>query len=351
LKEREMKRVTLQDIADELGISRNTVSKAINNSDGIAASTRDKILQKAVEMGYKQFSYVNSILGSDAAASAPASQQYQGEIALLTAAFLTQSHFASTMLDKFQREISQAGFTMNTHRITKENLSTMTLPYTFRKDLVKGVICIEMFDYEYGRMICELDVPVLFVDGPVKRDGSYLPADHLFMDNTTEITRFVNDMLRQGKKRIGFIGDYNHCQSFYERYTAFRCAMLMAGVPVDERFCICRNQLDAEDVEALANLEQLPDVFLCANDFVAGDVIRALYSIGKNVPEDVRILGFDDAPESRISRPALSTVHIHTQVMAFSAVQLLINRMKEPSLDFRIVHTQTDLILRESTVF
>ena len=228
-----MKRVTLQDIADELGISRNTVSKAINNSDGIAASTRDKILQKAVEMGYKQFSYVNSILGSDAAASAPASQQYQGEIALLTAAFLTQSHFASTMLDKFQREISQAGFTMNTHRITKENLRTMTFPYTFRKDLVKGVICIEMFDYEYGKMICELDVPVLFVDGPVKRDGSYLPADHLFMDNTTEITRFVNDMLAAGKKRIGFIGNYNHCQSFYERYAAFRMAMLMADVPVD----------------------------------------------------------------------------------------------------------------------
>ena len=60
-----MKRVTLQDIADELGISRNTVSKAINNSDGIAAATRDKILQKAVEMGYKQFSYVNTILASD----------------------------------------------------------------------------------------------------------------------------------------------------------------------------------------------------------------------------------------------------------------------------------------------
>ena len=46
-----MKKVTLQDIADELGISRNTVSKAINNSEGIAPSTRDKILQKAVEMG------------------------------------------------------------------------------------------------------------------------------------------------------------------------------------------------------------------------------------------------------------------------------------------------------------
>ena len=343
-----MKRVTLQDIADELGISRNTVSKAINNSDGIAASTRDKILQKAVEMGYKQFSYVNSILGSDAAASAPASQQYQGEIALLTAAFLTQSHFASTMLDKFQREISQAGFTLNTHRITKENLRTMTLPPTFHKDLVKAVICIEMFDYDYSRMICELDVPVLFVDGPVKKDGCSLPADQLYMDNTTEITRFVNDMLAAGKKRIGFVGNYNHCQSFYERYAAFRMAMLMADVPVDDRYVFCTNHVE-EIIESIAGLEELPDVFICANDFLAGDLVRNLFTIGKSVPEDVLVLGFDNSPESRIYRPGLSTVHVHTQVMAITAMQLLLSRRHEPSLDFRTVHTETELIYREST--
>ena len=343
-----MKRVTLQDIADELGISRNTVSKAINNSDGIAAATRDKILQKAVEMGYKQFSYVNSILGSDDINSLPASQQYQGEIALMTSAFLSQSHFASTMLDKFQREISQAGYTMNTHRVTKENLRTMTFPYTFRKDLVKAVICIEMFDYDYDNMICELDIPVLFVDGPVKRDGYSLPADQLYMDNTTEITRFVNVMLAAGKKRIGFVGNYNHCQSFYERYSAFRMAMLMAEVPVDERYVFCNNRVE-EIIESISELEELPDVFICANDFIAGDLFRGLFSIGKIVPDDVMILGFDNSPESRIMRPSLSTFHIHTQVMAITAMQLLISRRNEPSLDVRVVHTETELILRDST--
>ena len=59
-----MKRVTIQDIADALGVSRNTVSKAINNSDGLAEATREKILQKAVEMGYKQFSYVAALSGN-----------------------------------------------------------------------------------------------------------------------------------------------------------------------------------------------------------------------------------------------------------------------------------------------
>ena len=343
-----MKRVTLQDIANELGISRNTVSKAINNSDGIAAATRDKILQKAVEMDYKQFSYVNSIMGSDEMTSLSEPPQYQGEIALLTSTFLTQSHFSSTMLDKFQREISQAGFTMNTHRVTKENLRTKTLPYTFRKDLVKAVLCIEMFDYDYDKMICELNVPVLFIDGPVKKDGYSLPADQLYMDNTTEITRFVNDMLAAGKTRIGFVGNYNHCQSFYERYAAFRMAMLMADVPVDERYIFCSNRAD-EFIETISELEELPDVFICANDFLAGDLIRNLFAIGKSVPEDVLVLGFDNSSESRMFRPALSTVHIHTQVMAFAAMQLLISRKNEPSLDARIVHTETELIYRDST--
>ena len=341
-----MSKVTIQDIADALGVSRNTVSKAINNADGLADATREKILQKAVEMGYKQFSYARTYTGIRALqAEEP---EYCGEIALLTAAFINHFHFASTMLDKFQREVSQLGFTLNTHRVTEANLREKSLPLTFRRDQVKAIICIEMFNRSYDEMVCELGLPTLFVDGPVKRDGYSLPSDQLYMDNTVGITRFVNDMLAAGQRRIGFVGDYNHCQSFYERYTAFRMAMLMAGAPVDERFCFCHNHADSF-IEQLAGMDELPDVFICANDFVAGDLIRGLFSIGKTVPEDVRILGFDDAPESRIIRPALSTVHIHTQIMAFTAVQMLLSRMKEPSLDYRVVHTETDLIYRDST--
>ncbi len=340
------KRVTIQDIADSLGISRNTVSRAINNSEGLSDAMRERILQKAVEMGYKQFSYVSTL--NNAAVSAQNVSRYNGEIALLTASFLTQSHFASTLLDKFQLEISQLGFTLNTHRVTQENLREKTLPFTFRPDKVRAIVCIEMFDRSYDEMVCELGLPVLFIDGPVKRDGNSLPADQLYMDNTTDITRFVNEMLSSGQRRIGFVGNYNHCQSFYERYTAFRMAMLMADVPVNERFCICRNTID-DMIEDLACMKELPDVFICANDFVAWDLIRGLFAIGRSVPGDVRVLGFDDAPESRISLPPISTIHIHTQIMAFTAVSLLLSRIREPSLDYRVVHTETKLIYRDST--
>lgn len=344
------KKVTIQDIADALGISRNTVSKAINNSEGLADSTKEKILQKAVEMGYKQFSYVKaassfSQSANDAASSGPV---FQGEIALLTTVFLTKSHFSSLMLDKFQREISQLGYVMNFHRVTEADLKEKTLPITFRQEQVRGIICIEMFNREYDEMVCELGIPVLFVDGPAKDDGSSLPADQLYMDNVTEISRFVRDALSKGDRRIGFIGNPDHCHSFYERYLAFSVTMRLAGVPVKEKYCIRYNHYD-EMVEALRSLDELPDLFVCANDFVAIDAMRVLFSLGKRVPEDVRILGFDDSSESRHSNPTLSTVHIHMQIMAYEALHLLISRIKEPSLDFRTVYTQTDLIERETT--
>ena len=339
-----MKRVTIQDIADELGISRNTVSKAINNAGGLAEATRTRILEKATEMGYKQFSYIkahtNSILEQKA--------QHRGEIALFCGNVIAPAHFASPMLDKLKMELSQLGFRLNTHRVERDDIVRRSLPVTFDPAQASAIICIEMFDRDYDEMICATGLPVLFVDGPDKRDGIGLPADQLYMDNTTAITRFVNDMLSQGKRRIGFIGDYEHCQSFYERYAAFRCAMLMANVLVDERYCI--KSSDREKLEGiLSALPALPDVFICANDFIADDAIYALRKLGKSVPDDILFCGFDDSPLSRIMTPTLTTVHIYTQIMALAAMNLLISRIEFPDMNYRIVHTETELIYRDST--
>jgi len=343
------KRVTIQDIADALSISRNTVSKAINNSDGIADATRDMILRKAAEMGYKQFSYIQVAAAAQRAASAPrGAPEGPTEIALFTTVFLANSHFASLMLDKLQRELTQLGYTMSTHRVTQRDRDEMALPVTFNRDRTAAILCVEMFDRRYDEMVCSLGLPVLFVDGPVKLRGRSLPADELYMDNMTEGARFLYEMLDRGVRRIGFIGDYEHCQSFYERYAVFRWAMLAEGLPVDERFII--KSMTREDISArLRALEELPELFLCANDFIAMDTLYILTDMGLSVPDDVMICGFDDAAESRLITPALTTIHIHTQSMAFSAAQLLLTRIREPSLDYRTMYTETELIYREST--
>jgi LacI family transcriptional regulator len=99
----------------------------------------------------------------------------------------------------------------------------------------------------------------------------------------------------------------------------------------------------------LSNLEELPDLFFCANDSIAIDTMNILQKLGKSIPEDVMICGFDDSEESRHVSPTLTTVHIHTQSMAYVAAQMLISRIREPILETRTVYLNTDLIRREST--
>ena len=372
-------RVTIQDIADALGVSRNTVSKAINNTGVLAEATRERVLRKAVEMGYKQFSYVSLPPSYQSAANAPdgnsvpaaarlsvslpelkdVNPRKTGVISLLTTQNLGNSHFSSTMLDRFQRGLTEAGYSFMIHRVTEDNLSHMELPSSFRPEMNDGILCIEMFDPDYSEMICSLGIPTLFVDAAAVYFGKKLPSDILLMDNRTEIQTFIQEMIRQGYTRFGFIGETGHCISFYERFAAMREVLFRAGLPYEPSFTISSykeivrypDSKTYQDylTDALKKIPQIPEVFICANDFVAMDAIIACRNLGIRVPEDVMLCGFDDSPESRVMLPTLTSIHIHSQIMGHSAVSLLLSRIREPSLNYRTAYTETSLIYRDST--
>ena len=151
-----------------------------------------------------------------------------------------------------------------------------------------------------------------------------------------------------GKKRFGFVGDPAHCQSFFERFVAMYSALVSAGIPYRAEFMIPENH-PIDVYHGIEAMPELPEFFFCANDDIALDVIHILQKLGKSVPEDVMVCGFDDTTESRHAKPSLTTVHIHTQVMAYTAAQLLLSRIQDPFMDYRTVYTQTDLVLRDST--
>ena len=368
-------KVTIQDIADALGLSRNTVSKAINNTGVLADATRDRILRKAVEMGYKQFSYVrfplegnktaegNQSTGGNPALSLAQEQgtlgEHRGVVSLLTAHNLGDSHFASTMLDRLQRELTAAGYSFMIHRVSPEDIERNQLPASFQLCSSDAILCIELFHMDYALMVCGLGKPTLFVDGPSAFVSQKLPADLLLMDNRTEIMTFVRQMAEAGFRRFAFAGDFHHCISFYERYQALREALFQAGIPFDPEYCVSptaeavrsSNSHDAFldcFIERLPQLDPFPQVLLCANDFVAMDVMSVIKEKGCRIPDDIRICGFDDSPESRVLSPSLTTVHIHSQIMGYTAASLLLSRISEPSLQYRTVHTETSLILRDS---
>lgn len=348
-------RVTIQDIADALGLSRNTVSKAINNTGVLADATRQKVLAKAIEMGYKQFSYVNARTLDQG----PRREREKTEIALLSTWFLNSSHFSSMMLDKFQLEISEAGFSMSMHVVRDEEIREKALPASLHMDHLAGIICFELFDEDYAQMLSTMDIPVLFVDEPVSPGCGPLPADLLLMDNSSAISTFIADRKNEGVRSIGFIGEYLHCRSFYERYMAFRNAMYLNGLPLKEDWILAGNVKGVEHPdssqyrtylsERLSSMKKCPEIFICANDFVAIDAMAVLDTLGIRVPEDVKILGFDDSAEASLVSPKLSSIHIHSQIMGYSAAQLLISRIDNPDLNFRTVYCETNLVLRGST--
>ena len=356
-------RVTIQDIADALGLSRNTVSKAINNTGILAEATREKILQKAMEMGYKTFSYANSQIDfkfpSQLTAEDPLFAQLdlrdpRKEIALFTGLFLDNGHFASTMLDKFQYELTLLGYSLTIHRVLEDNKEKLTLPLSFRPDSTAAIICVEIFHYDYCRMLCDLNLPLLFVDAPVKTYISPLPADLLLMENTSAIHQIIYSASRNGISKIGFVGHSTHCRSFYERFMAFREAMYLYSVPINEAYCLtdCRGTgQEYRDAlkEAVSRMKDLPELFVCANDFVAIDLLTVLRGMGVSCPDDILLSGFDDSPESKVITPPLTTCHIHSQIMGASAAHLIISRIRQPHLNYRTLHTETDLIYRAST--
>ena len=350
-------RVTIQDIADELGLSRNTVSKAINNTGVLADATKEKVLQKAMEMGYKTFSYVNNREMLQTPSPYPASAAAVGSgktIALLHGIFLDTSHFASTMLDKFQYELSLLGYSLTMHRIMPDNFEQLTLPLSFQKENTAAIVCIEVFHFPYCKMLCSLGLPVLLVDAPVSTYASPLPVDLLLMENASGIYQIIKTARQKGITKIGFVGEALHCRSFFERFMAFREAMYLYSLPISDAYCLTGIHPHGQDYRSylrqhLQKMDDLPELFICANDFIAVDMLIILREMGVSCPDEILLCGFDDSPESRVVSPPLTTCHIHSQIMGLSAARMLINRIMEPDLNYRTVHTETDLLFREST--
>ena len=179
-----------------------------------------------------------------------------------------------------------------------------------------------------------------------------LQADRLYMENRIEIQNMMAQMAQRGRKRIAFAGDKEHCQSFHERYRAYKDAAEHFGMATDWPTCATQKaQPNYSEYlyQSLRGCPTMPDAFICANDFIAMDLINALHRLGYSVPDDIWICGFDDSQEASYFSPRLTSIHIHGQIMGYAAANLLMTRIEEPSLNYRTVYTETNLILREST--
>jgi LacI family transcriptional regulator len=338
-------KITIQDIADSLGISRNTASKALNSNQSIPEETRNKVIKKAIELKYKHFAYVESdhII-----------PKKTGNIALLTCNQPTSSHFGSLLISGLEKRISDEGYNLSIHIVRDTDVKALVLPNNFDISKVDGIICIEMFDLNYSELLNNLGIPTIFIDCAADTFYPEFNADLLLMENEHSTYYITKKLIDNGSTSIGFIGDFNHCKSFNERWVGFNRALTESKLQLDLSLCIVESdqyffsEPDWMD-KLLDGMTHLPSAFICANDFIAVSVMKSLKSKNVKIPDDIVICGFDDTPESIIVEPHLSTVHIFNNEMGIIAAEMLLSRIKDPLKPYQVTHVRTKPIFRDST--
>lgn len=332
-----VRRTTMQDIADACGLSRNTISKVFNGRGAVPEVTRRAVLEKAQELGYRQF---------PAEKAAAPQRQAQRSVALFTHRMPERSHYGSLFVSAFANRLSRAGYTLMMYEILPEELRGKRLPANFELEQTAGILGIELFDRGYSDFVCSLGLPTIFADTYARADFSSLAADVISMENTDSTLAVTERIIAAGAKRLGFVGDRNHCNSFYERWNGFRTALARAGLPLDRSLCLLEEDSapygdTAWLVQQLGRMPRLPDAFVCANDFLAAHLMAALRRLGLRIPDDIMVTGFDGAPESAIIDPPLTTVQIPSADMGSIAAGILLERIQAPALPYRCTYVQT----------
>ena len=336
-------RVTLQSIADACGLSRTTVSKVFNNRGAVPDATRDLVLKKAAEMGY--YDQIPSL------SPVPAVPRC---IAILSRSNPLNHHFGSMFIKSFTDTVCRGGYTVQMYELSEEELSEHRLPARLAADNTIGVLAIELFDRSFIDYLCGLDYPVILVDGYCGVNSSRLPCDVISMENTCSVMRITEQIIGNGAKTIGFVGDIRHCNSFYERWEGFCRAMQGAGLTVDRDFCILApdgsQYADLNwTVSQLKKMPLIPDAFVCANDYHAVKLILSLKQMGLSVPEDIKVSGFGDGPEADLIAPGLTTARIPSAELGFFAAGILLKRCEGLGLPFTFTYMQTETVFRDST--
>lgn len=332
-------RVTIQNLAEALHLSRNTVSKALNSPSSVPASTRQRVLDMAIQMNYKSMQV--------------AVQNNNTHTQPLVALIFHDNHLASTffvpLIQKLYEIARQSNLSLSMHMISSIEIKQQIIPVALEE--CDGLIMMDVLDIEYVRRILSLGKPTVFFDFVCPPD-IFTRSFDIVMEDPLAIYRITRLLIDSGYTKIGFWGEINHCLGFRERYYAYRNAMLDANLLPDPSWCITDGVEkfihDPYAMKELLNSSPGLECFICANDYEALSLIRQLNQIGVSVPDQISVAGFENMPEGEKSLPSLTTAVCDKERLAADLIQLLLERIRKPNTSRRILYEETRVIVRES---
>lgn len=349
-------KVTLQTIADKLQVSRNTVSKALNDHADVAEETKQLIYSMAVELGYKKIGILQKKeLHIQKQREEEAKKEINRNIAFLSYGLQVEGSYWSHILNGIEEVAKEEGYNIILGSISPEDEEQLVLPNCVSNGSIDGIVLMGSMNEDYVQKVIGGDIPTVLIDTYAVKYYDQFGADIIMVNNEESTRKLTEHLIEQGVKEIGFIGDITYSKSFQERWEGYLKAMNDAALDVNKNYCIIHKEAfhyqHKEAIEEeMQKMVNLPRALVCANDRIAINVIRALKKRGVRLPEDVAIVGFDNIDEAKIIEPSLTTVNICKRDLGRRTMDELIWRIKNPSYPYEVIRMITKMKVRKSSI-
>jgi len=337
------KKVNLDDIATIVGVSKATVSNALNGKKGVSEQTKAHILKTASDVGYMK----NNNNKDDK----------DSETKKIIRIILYKRHgyvysdtpFFSNLIEGIQKECRIEGYEMMVAHLSKTEVKSDHIIEDLKNDDSSGYLLLatEMVaeDLEFFKV---LEKPMVLIDSYFKHED----YDFVVINNIEAAHKATNYLIENGYKKIGYLHSSVYINNFHYRKLGFENTLRENGIEPEEKYQFSLEPtLDGsygDMSEILRHKPELPTAFFADNDIIAFGAMKALQEIGIKIPEQVSIVGFDDMPYCEISTPKMTTVKVPKQYYGAVAVKRLIDKINNDDLKTQKVEINTKLIERES---
>lgn len=342
------RRVTLEDVAGTIGLSANTVSRALNGKSGVSEATRGRVRAAAERLGYVPNAHARSlVLGSR----------------MMIGLVITNASnpFYADLVTEIEYHAAAAGYTVVLLISAESSERELTAADTVLRSGLDGVVIVPVQgSTNPWTRVRRAGIPVVVVN----RALPDLDADFISTDNDAGSYAATEHVITRGARRVMMLEEDLPISTIRLRIQGFQRALRDHGVDVDDRDVVAvptrrhdRAVLPWHADEAyrvagdLLDRGHLPDAFVVGNDYFALGLYRALQARGLSVPDDTMVVGFGDYPFAEFLTPSLSTVRLPAKAVGRRAITSLLDELggrKEPGSRTTLM-IQPELVVREST--
>ena len=341
-----MSKVTMQDIADELGISRVTVWKVFNNHSGVSEAVRESVLQKAKELGYSKF--------MQEPASIPNDPQEDKTVSLIVSR-PDSSTFWTNIIHRLAQELATHNINLLYTYVPSSYTPSYSFPSALTNGTVSGAIILNVYDTKMVTLINDtLKIPKVFLDTVPEVGNRALHGDLLLIEGYNTMYEITQSILERGITNIGFIGDIHYAITNKDRYIGFCHCLKDHNIPLNPAICHTdpigifsyHNDLYA----FLDSIPELPQAFICASDYIAHFLHLYLTEHPERIPNGIILTGFDGSNEYTNINGLLTTAYVHTSLLGKRLSLQIIYRMDHPDAPFELTYISPEIVYRDSIV-